>query len=79
MNGKCLGCSEGLVGILRNDSKKEVPSDGGDLNIVSMYFHRFGSSMDENSIGFFTSKAPYKNHLQKLEEGPSKVQGISEY
>ena len=66
MNGKCLGCSEGLVGTLRNDSKKEVPSDGGDLNIVSMYFHRFGSSMDENSIGFFTSELRNDSKKDKL-------------
>ena len=115
INGKCLGCSTGFGGTLRNDSKKQVPLDGGDLNIVSKYLHRFGSSIDENSIGlrndskkqvpldgghlniiskylhrfgssidensigFFVSKAPYKNHLQKLEEGPSEQQGISEY
>ena len=78
INGKCSGCLIGFGGTLRNDSKKQVPLDGGHLNIVSRYLHRLGSSIDENSIGFFISKAPYKNHLQKLEEGPSEVQGISE-
>ena len=58
------------------NSIKLVLLGGGHLIIMSIYLHRFGSSRDENSIRFVFSKAPYKNHLQNSEEGPSGTHGF---